>query len=77
MERSDLFAENLLSSYFDIVRKNIQDTVPKAIMYFLVNASKENIQNELVRSLYKEEVRRAGCCGGCGTAILTSGLAVR
>ena len=51
-----VFAENLLTSYFDIVRKNIGDTVPKSVMHFLVNTSKENIQNELVRCLYKEDL---------------------
>jgi len=47
--------ERLLKSYFKIVRKNIKDRVPKSIMYFLVNASKEQIQNELVKELYKED----------------------
>lgn len=44
----------LLVSYFGIVRKNMQDLVPKAIMNFLVNAAKENMQNTLVAELYKE-----------------------
>jgi len=48
--------KHLLVSYFDIVRKNIKDTVPKSIMHFLVNFSKDHIQNELVACLYKEEL---------------------
>lgn len=48
--------QSLLVAYFDIVRKNQKDLVPKSVMHFLVNASKEQIQNELVTTLYKEEL---------------------
>lgn len=46
--------ERLIRSYFLIVRKNIQDSVPKAIMHFLVNFVKDNLQSELVTHLYKQ-----------------------
>lgn len=45
--------ERLIKSYFLIVRKNIQDSVPKAVMNFLVNYVKDNLQSELVGQLYK------------------------
>lgn len=47
--------KSLLASYFDIVRKNFLDLVPKAIMCFMVSHSKENVQNELVSALYRED----------------------
>ena len=50
-----LILERLIKSYFYIVRKGIQDAVPKAIMHFLVNYVKDNLQSELVSSLYKQE----------------------
>ncbi|CAL5421806.1 unnamed protein product [Camellia sinensis] len=42
----------LLSSYYDIVRKNIQDFVPKAIMHFLVNHTKRDLLNTFIQKLY-------------------------
>uniref|UniRef100_A0AAG5D9L1 dynamin GTPase n=1 Tax=Anopheles atroparvus TaxID=41427 RepID=A0AAG5D9L1_ANOAO len=47
--------ERLIKSYFYIVRKSIQDSVPKAIMHFLVNFVKDNLQSELVTHLYKSD----------------------
>lgn len=47
--------ERLIKSYFLIIRKNIQDCVPKAIMHFLVNHVKDNLQSELVTHLYKHD----------------------
>lgn len=49
------FPEQLIKSYFYIVRKSIQDSVPKAIMHFLVNFVKDNLQSELVTHLYKSD----------------------
>lgn len=48
--------KSLVASYFDCVRKNFMDLVPKAVMYHLVNFARENIQSELVRNLYKDEI---------------------
>merc|ERR1719486_1908037 len=45
----------LTKSYFYLVRKMIQDSVPKAVMHFMVNFVKDNLQSELVSSLYKAE----------------------
>ncbi|XP_075218786.1 dynamin related protein 1 [Lycorma delicatula] len=47
--------ERLIKSYFYIVRKSIQDSVPKAVMHFLVNYIKDNLQSELVTHLYKSD----------------------
>ncbi|ORX87270.1 dynamin-related protein [Basidiobolus meristosporus CBS 931.73] len=46
---------SLITSYFNIVRKSIQDRIPKTIMHLLVNYTRENIQNRLVSELYKQE----------------------
>ncbi|PKI38784.1 hypothetical protein CRG98_040825, partial [Punica granatum] len=42
----------LLRSYYDIVRKNIEDSIPKAIMHFLVNHAKRELHNIFIKKLY-------------------------
>ncbi|KAF9087173.1 vacuolar protein sorting-associated protein 1 [Mortierella sp. GBA35] len=46
----------LISSYFNIVKRTVVDTVPKAIVLNLVNTAKEELQRELLQELYKTEV---------------------
>ncbi|XP_072972200.1 dynamin-related protein 3A-like [Typha angustifolia] len=46
----------LLKSYYDIVRKNIEDCVPKAIMHFLVNHTKRELHNVFITALYRENL---------------------
>jgi dynamin 1-like protein len=47
--------ERLIKSYFYLTRKSIQDAVPKSVMHFMVNFTKDNLQSELVRNLYKAD----------------------
>ncbi|KAK7363063.1 hypothetical protein VNO77_05192 [Canavalia gladiata] len=46
----------LLRSYYDIVRKNVEDLVPKAIMHFLVNNTKRELHNVFIEKLYREDL---------------------
>ncbi|XP_021776246.1 dynamin-related protein 3A-like [Chenopodium quinoa] len=46
----------LLKSYYDIVRKNVEDSVPKAIMHFLVNHTKRELHNVFIKKLYRENL---------------------
>lgn len=55
-QRDCQIIERLIRGYFMIVRKNIQDAVPKAIMHCLVNYVQEHLQSELVRQLYQQEL---------------------
>mmetsp|Transcript_54656 Transcript_54656/g.75075 ORF Transcript_54656/g.75075 Transcript_54656/m.75075 type:complete len:153 (+) Transcript_54656:1715-2173(+) len=48
--------KNLIVSYFDTVRKSMNDQVPKTIMAFLVNKTKNMAQRELVAHLYSDKV---------------------
>jgi dynamin 1-like protein len=58
-EREEIEVElirSLIASYFAITRKSIGDLVPKTIMHLIVNHAKENVQNRLVSTLYKEDL---------------------
>lgn len=46
----------LITSYYNIVKREMIDMVPKAISLTLVNHSKENLQRELLQELYKPDV---------------------
>jgi len=46
--------QNLISSYFDLTKKNIADLVPKTIMAFLVNESRQIAHSELIEAIYKQ-----------------------
>jgi hypothetical protein len=48
-----IIIQNLIQSYFAIVKKNIADLVPKTIMAFLVNESRSIAQRELVSEIYR------------------------
>uniref|UniRef100_A0A0K0EMI2 Dynamin GTPase n=1 Tax=Strongyloides stercoralis TaxID=6248 RepID=A0A0K0EMI2_STRER len=53
VEKSDCqWILRLTKEYFNITRNRILDSVPKAIMHFLVNDVRANLHNELVRNLY-------------------------
>lgn len=45
--------QNLIYSYFKIVKKTVSDIVPKTIMAFLINESRKIAQSELVAQIYK------------------------
>ena len=48
--------KSLIVSYFNTVRKSMNDMVPKSIMAFLVNKTKNMAQKELVAALYNDNV---------------------
>ncbi|CAG9806614.1 unnamed protein product [Chironomus riparius] len=57
IEKTDKDAEiiqNLVNNYFPIVKKTVQDQVPKIVMYKIINYMKDNVQTELMTQLSQE-----------------------
>lgn len=46
---------HLLTSYFDVIKKNVGDYVSKAVMSFLVIKVRDKIQTDLISKLYNNE----------------------
>jgi hypothetical protein len=44
-----MYLRSLLDSYLKIVKKNINDVVPKSIIAFLINKSKSIALNEMIK----------------------------
>jgi dynamin 1-like protein len=55
----------LVSNYFDIVRNNLADLVPKALMRFLVHHSQRGLQQHLIATLYRCVCVEGGVLGVC------------
>lgn len=47
--------KRLIVSYFNVVKKNINDSIPKAIVTFLVNHCRNSCEKILVNNLYVED----------------------
>eukprot|EP00775_Hariotina_reticulata_P001703 gene1703-2048_t len=52
----------LVSNYFDIVRSNLADLVPKALMRFLVHHSQRGLQQHLIATLYRDSLAEELLC---------------
>ncbi|KAJ9521046.1 hypothetical protein QJQ45_022772 [Haematococcus lacustris] len=46
----------LVDSYFGIVKRNLSDAVPKAVMHFMVNNTKRGLQTHLIQHMYKDDL---------------------
>ncbi|KAF8057938.1 DRP3A [Scenedesmus sp. PABB004] len=46
----------LVCNYFEIVRSNLADLVPKALMRFLVHHSQRGLQQHLIKTLYRDSL---------------------
>lgn len=47
--------EQLIIQYFTIIRKQLQDSIPKTIMFFMVTFLTKSLSSTLISELYVEE----------------------
>lgn len=47
--------KRLITSYFNVVKKNINDLVPKSVVTFLVNHTRNSCEKIIVNNLYVEK----------------------
>ncbi|KAK2957067.1 putative Vacuolar protein sorting-associated protein 1 [Blattamonas nauphoetae] len=48
--------KKLVEKYYKVVRANVADSIPKAVMFFLVQASRQQMQSELMKRLYRDDL---------------------
>ena len=55
-ERNEIeLIKQMLFNYFEVVKKNICDYIPKIILTLLVTKTVQNCEKELIATLYKNE----------------------
>eukprot|EP01064_Diplonema_japonicum_P017957 TRINITY_DN2646_c2_g2_i5.p1 TRINITY_DN2646_c2_g2~~TRINITY_DN2646_c2_g2_i5.p1 ORF type:complete len:654 (+),score=179.16 TRINITY_DN2646_c2_g2_i5:58-2019(+) len=54
--RETEIVKELVTTYYVIVRRHMQDHVPKSIIHFLVNKLKDTINTKLVETFYKQDL---------------------
>ena len=53
-QRTAELMRELVTTYFNVVKKNVKDSVPKAIMLFLVNRTVDSVNATLVSKIFKD-----------------------
>ena len=52
-QRTAELMRELVTTYFNVVKKNVKDSVPKAIMLFLVNRTVDSVNATLVSKIFR------------------------
>ena len=53
-QRTAELMKELVTTYFNVIKKNVKDSVPKAIMLFLVNRTVDSVNATLVSKIFKD-----------------------